>query len=109
MSLIDDAKWPTRVDVLLTLLCQVDSSAATLWTGLFPVKGVSCYYSLLEYHDFDEKSVYPVQTPFFAASDLGLYCLLMSPLWDARDKWIKQQEQKKTYDSCLPWMCITSP
>ena len=29
------------------------------------------------------------QTPRSAASDLGLYCLSMSLLWDARLKWVK--------------------
>ena len=30
------------------------------------------------------------QTPRSAASDLGLYCLPKSLLWDARLKWVKQ-------------------
>ena len=29
----------------------------------------------------------PDQTPRFAVSDLGLHCLPMSLLWDARLKW----------------------
>ena len=33
---------------------------------------------------FDANSVDPDQTPHYAASDLGLRCLLMSLLWDAR-------------------------
>ena len=28
------------------------------------------------------------QTSRFAASDLGLYCLAMFLLWDARHKWV---------------------
>ena len=32
-------------------------------------------------------SVDPDQTLHSAASDLGLHCLLMSHLWDARHKW----------------------
>ena len=35
-------------------------------------------------------SVDPDQTPRSAASDLGLHCLPMSLLWDARLKWVKQ-------------------
>ena len=35
-------------------------------------------------------SVDPDQTPHSAASDLGLYCLPMSLLWDARLKWVKR-------------------
>ena len=34
-------------------------------------------------------SIDPDQTPRSAASDLGLRCLLMSLLWDARLEWIK--------------------
>ena len=34
-------------------------------------------------------SVNPDQTPRSAASDLGLHCLPMSHLWDARHKWVK--------------------
>ena len=33
-------------------------------------------------------SVGPDQTPHSAASDLGLYCLPVSHLWDARHKWV---------------------
>ena len=33
-------------------------------------------------------SVDPDQMPHFAASDLGLHCLPMSLLWDARHKWV---------------------
>ena len=36
-----------------------------------------------------QNSVDPDQTPLCAASDLGLHCLPMSLLWDARHKWIK--------------------
>ena len=33
-------------------------------------------------------NVDPDKTPRSAASDLGLYCLPMSLLWDARHKWV---------------------
>ena len=36
-------------------------------------------------------SVDPDQTPRSAASDLGLHCLPMSHLWDARNKWVNNQ------------------
>ena len=39
-------------------------------------------------------SVDPDQTPHSAASDLGLHCLPMSPLWDARHKWVKDKYGK---------------
>ena len=37
---------------------------------------------------FVEISVDPDQMPCFAASDLGLHCLPMSLIWDARLKWV---------------------
>ena len=33
-------------------------------------------------------SVDPDHTPRFVASDLGLHCLLVSHLWNARHKWV---------------------
>ena len=43
-------------------------------------------------------SVDPDQTPHSAASDLGLHCLPMSHLWDARHKWVN-------YDPfVMPWL-----
>ena len=36
-------------------------------------------------------SVYPDQTPQDAASDLGLHCLPMSFLGDARRKWVNDK------------------
>ena len=36
-------------------------------------------------------SVYPDQTPRSAASDLGLHCLAMSHLWDARHRSVKER------------------
>ena len=52
---------------------------------------VSFYYFhvLLEFLNFNANSVDPDQTPRSAASDLRLYCLPMSLLWDARLKWFK--------------------
>ena len=34
-------------------------------------------------------SVDPDQMPHSVASDLGLHCLPVSHLWDARHKWVK--------------------
>ena len=34
-------------------------------------------------------SVDPDQTPRSVASDLGLHCLPVSHLWNARHKWVK--------------------
>ena len=36
-------------------------------------------------------SVDPDQMPHSAASDLGLHCLPMFHLWDARHKWVKRK------------------
>ena len=37
---------------------------------------------------FNVNSVDPDQTPRSTASDLGLHCLTMSLLWDAKLKWV---------------------
>ena len=42
-----------------------------------------------EYGVFNANSVVPDQTPHSAASDLGLHCLPMPLLWDARRKLAK--------------------
>ena len=39
---------------------------------------------------FNLNSEDPDQTPRTAASDLGLHCLPMSLLWDARYNWVKK-------------------
>ena len=73
-------------------LCGMDSSIISLWTGPLQSKGMSdyfSYYHFLEIPIFNANSVYPDQTPRSAASDLGLHCLQMSHLWDARLKWVK--------------------
>ena len=44
--------------------------------------------SFIEIPVFNANSLDPDQTPRFAASDLGLHCLSMSLLWDARHKLI---------------------
>ena len=43
----------------------------------------------IEISELNANCVDPDQTPRSAASDLGLHCLLMSLLWNARHKWIK--------------------
>ena len=43
----------------------------------------------MEIPGLNVNSVDPVQTPQFAASDLGLHGLPMSLLWDARHEWVK--------------------
>ena len=46
---------------------------------------LSCF---VEMSELNANSVDPDQTPRSAASDLGLYCLPMSLLCDARLKWV---------------------
>ena len=43
---------------------------------------------IIEIPVFNANSVDPDQTPRSAASDLGLYCLSISHLWDARHKMV---------------------
>ena len=75
----------------LTHLCRMDSSTTTVWTGLYPIAGCLVgnyyyYFFKIEIPVFNAYSVNPDQTPHSAASDLGLLCLPMSLLWDARHK-----------------------
>ena len=44
---------------------------------------------------FKANSVDLGQTPRSAVFDLGLHCLLMSLLWDARHKWVKHTNPDK--------------
>ena len=46
---------------------------------------LSCF---VEIPELNANSEDPDQTPRSAASDLGLHCLPMSLLWDARLKWV---------------------
>ena len=46
---------------------------------------LSCF---IEISKLNANSVDPDQTPRSAASDLGLHCLPVSLLWDARHKWV---------------------
>ena len=76
----------------LTHLCLVNSSIIALWTGLFPITRCLVSFLLwlcfLEIPELNANSVDPDQTPRPAASDLGLHCLPMSLLYDARQKWV---------------------
>ena len=46
---------------------------------------------------FNANSLDPDQTPHSAASDLGLGCLPMSHLWDARHKWVNTGKFTSTW------------
>ena len=63
----------------------MDTSNFTLWTGPFPVEGLSCFFFLFffelllpcskEISAFNANSVDPDQTLRAVASDLSLHCL----------------------------------
>ena len=81
--------------VTFTHLCRVDYSTSTIWTGPFLTEEMydmvlllPCFIQTIV---FNANSADPDQTPQNAATDLGLPCLLMSLLWDARLKWVKER------------------
>ena len=45
---------------------------------------------------FNTNSADPDRTLHSAASDLGLHCLQMSDLWDARHKWVNFKRWQRT-------------
>ena len=67
-----------------------------------PTYGVSGWFLLLPYFIeipvLNANSVDPDQMPRSLVSDLGLNCLLMSLLWDARHKWVKDVPKQKCID-----------
>ena len=64
-----------------------------LWTGPFPILGVSDLFLVLsiitEIPVFTAKSLDLDQMPRSAASELGLHCLPVSLIREARNKWVK--------------------
>ena len=73
----------------LTHLCRMDFHTTALWTG--PLSKEGCLITFIkpcfrEIYVFNANLLDPDQTPRSAASDLGLHCLPMSLLWDARHK-----------------------
>ena len=92
-----------KVIPILTQLCLVESSTSNLWTGRIPIEGGPVSFSLFllllllllllpcvkEIPVVYTNRVDPDQTPRSVASDLGLHCLPISLLWDARLKWVK--------------------
>ena len=71
----------------------MDSSTELLDRSISYIRGVWLVFLLLscfvEMSELNTNSVDPDQLPHSAASDLGLYCLPMSLLWDARHKSVK--------------------
>ena len=70
----------------LNSLNQSISSLRGIWSVFFLV--LPCFIKMLV---INANRVDPDQTPQNAASDLGLHCLPMSHLWDARHKWVNQE------------------
>ena len=62
----------------------------------------------MERSELNANSVDPDQTPRSAASDLGLHCLPMSYLWDAKHKWVNQIYSRETSPSILTRLQITN-
>ena len=52
---------------------------------------ITVMFFFLEISELNANSVDPDQTPSSAASDLGLHCLPVSLLWDARLIWVKSK------------------
>ena len=65
--------------IVLTHLCQVESSTTTLWAGLFPTAGCLVsfynYFVLWKFPLVNANSANADQTPCPVASELGLHCL----------------------------------
>ena len=71
----------------------MDSSTSSLWKDPFPIEGMSLLLLSLSFAEipvFIVNSVDPDQTLRSVASDLGLHCLTMSRLWDARCKGLRK-------------------
>ena len=73
-----------------SVLCYLNSFDRSF----FPIEEESSWVLLLqcsiEIPIFNPNSVYPDQTPRSNAPDLGLHCMPMSILWDARHEWVRQ-------------------
>ena len=69
----------------LNSLDQPISSLKDVWSAFI----IIMFYKMLV---FNANSVATDHTPRSVASDLGLQCLPMSNLWDARYKWVKYQQ-----------------
>ena len=57
--------------------------------------GLFLLLDFIEFYVLNANSVDPDQTPRSVASDLGLHYLPMSLLWDARHKWVKNNEHTR--------------
>ena len=85
----------TRKTWLLTQLCRVDSSTSLIGQVHFQKQGVWLVFIIsifIEISVLNANNVDPDQTPCYTVSDLGLYCLPMSLLWDNRQKLVKHMK-----------------
>ena len=56
------------------------------------------FFIKIYYRDFSTKYRVDLdQTPRFAASEFGLYCLPLSLLWDARHKWVNSNPKESIF------------
>ena len=94
----DNLRCLIKVCFLLTYLCWKDSATSALWTSPFPIEGVSGWFWILhvpcfiEVLEFTANIVDPDQM-----WHLGLHCLPMPLLWDARHKWVKVLDKDHFY------------
>ena len=94
------------------MVCRVESSITSLWTGLFPTEeGLVNFFLLLisfvEIPAFNANSVDLDQMPHSAAFDLGLHCLPITLLGVSRLKWVNTVYWKNLF--CLDLMTIVNP
>ena len=67
----------------------MNSSTATIWTGLFPNRGyLASFYDVcfIEIPRCNANSIDPDQMQHSVGRDLGLHSLPLSFLWDTRHK-----------------------
>ena len=94
---MQNASW--EVCYSLIHLCRVNSSTLILCTSPFPTKACLVsfyYYHILEKFLYLTQIMYPDQTIQNVASDLGLHCLPVPLLWDAKHKWVNIHNSAKS-------------
>ena len=75
-------------------LCPVDSSTGLLGQVFFPIEGVSCLVLtlpfIIEIPVYNANSATLIRRRVLRCLLLGLHCLLISLLLDARHKWVNK-------------------
>ena len=92
----------------LTHLCQVDFYLNSLDRSTSYTRGVWLVFIIIivEISELIANSVDPDQTPRSAASGLGLHCLPMSLLCDARCKWVQHLSETRLVPGALDRICM---